>query len=314
MPSRVIVDMDGGIDDALAVILALESPELEVVGVTAVSGNVSVQQATANALRVVELLNRADVWIAQGLTRPLIRTPIRAFTFHGRDGLGDSHLSKSKLQKSRKSALSMIHETLHTSKRHGLTLICTGPLTNIAKLFARFPDTKRMVREIVFMGGAFGVTEYGFGNETPVAEFNIYSDPEAARIVFQSGVELKAVGLDVTTIPELELSKDDYSLIRKATGPVAKFASRILESNIRAHGRFALHDPLAVGTLIKPRLYDFSNYRVMVETKGEHTTGMTIADRRRWMHENKLLGSPVKVCSGIDLGFKRLFLDHLLAS
>jgi inosine-uridine nucleoside N-ribohydrolase len=314
MPWRAIIDMDGGIDDALAVILALKSPELEVVGITTVSGNVSVQQATANALRVVELLSRTDVWVAQGLARPLTRSPIRAFSFHGRDGLGDSHLPKAKLQKIRKSGLSMIHETLSSSKKHALTLICTGPLTNIARLLANFPDTKRMVREIVIMGGAFGVTEYGFGNETPVAEFNIYSDPEAARIVFQSGVELKAVGLDVTTIPELELSKDDYSRVRKARGPVAKFATRILESNIRTHGRFTLHDPMAVGAVIKPRLYDFSNYRVIVETKGEYTTGMTIADRRRRTSKDRLLDSPVKVCCGVDLGFKRLFLDRLLAS
>ena len=314
MPSRVIIDMDGGIDDALAVILALTSPELEIIGVTAVSGNVSVQQATANALRVVELLNRTDIWVAEGLARPLTRRPIRAFSFHGRDGLGDSHLPRSKLQKVRRSAVSMIRDTLFSAKKHSLTLMCTGPLTNVAKLFARFPDTKRMIKEIVIMGGAFGITEYGFGNETPVAEFNIYSDPEAAKIVFESGVELKALGLDVTTIPKLELSKADYSRVRKGTGQLAKFASRILASNFRARDRFTLHDPMAVGAVIKPTLYGFEDYRVRVETKGEYTTGMTIVDRRRWLPEKKLLGNRVKVCGGVDLGFKELFLDRLLAS
>ena len=312
MPSRVVLDMDGGIDDALAVILALLSPELDVVGITAVSGNVSVQQATANALRVVELLDRTDVWVAEGLSRPLNRSPIRAFSFHGRDGLGDSHLPRSKLRRVGKSAISMIRETLSSSKKHSLTLTCTGPLTNVAKLLTRFPDTKRKIKEIVIMGGAFGITEHGFGNETPVAEFNIYSDPEAAKIVFESGVELKAVGLDVTTIPELELSKNDYSRVRKETGQVAKFASRILESNIRTRGRFTLHDPIAVGALIKPMLYSFTDYHVRVETKGEYTTGMTISDRRSWLPEKKLLGSPVKVCCEVDLGFKELFLHRLL--
>ena len=314
MPSRVILDMDGGIDDALAVILALKSPELEVVGVTAVSGNVSVQQATANALRVVELLDRTNVWVAEGLAHPLTRSPIRAFSFHGRDGLGDSHLPRSKLRKVRWSGVSMLRETLSSSKKHSLTLICTGPLTNIAKLLAKFPETKRMIKEIVIMGGAFGITERGFGNETPVAEFNIYSDPEAAKIVFESGVELKAVGLDVTTIPDLELSTDDYARVRRGTGPVARFASRILESNIRNRGRFTLHDPMAVGAVIKPTLYSFTDCHVQVETKGEYTTGMTIADRRRWLPEKRLLGSPAKVCGGVDLGFKELFLDRLLGS
>ncbi len=314
MPSRVIIDMDGGIDDALALILALRSREIDLVGITAVSGNVSVQQAAINALRVVELLDRTDVWVAEGLAHPLVREPIRAFNFHGRDGLGDSHLPRSRLQKIDENALSIIQETLLSSKKKELTLICTGPLTNIANLFAKFPDSKRKVKEIVIMGGAFGVTEYGFGNETPVAEFNIYSDSEAAKIVFESGVELKAIGLDVTTIPELELSKNDYSRIRRSKGPVAKFATRILQSNIRTRGRFTLHDPMAVGVVIKPRLYSFADYRVRIETNGEYTDGMTIADRRGWLPDSKLQGSPVKVCGAVDLGFKRLFLDRLLAS
>jgi inosine-uridine nucleoside N-ribohydrolase len=308
----VIIDMDGGIDDALALILGLRSPETEVIGITSVSGNVPVSQATLNALRVVELLNRSDVWVAKGLARPLARGPIRAFFFHGRDGLGDSGLPLPRLRPVHKSALNAMIETLNSSKRHGLTIICTGPLTNIASLLKEHPDAKRKIEEVVIMGGAYGVTEYGFGNETPVAEFNIYSDPEAAEVVFDSGISLKAVGLDVTTIPQLEFTGNDYSRIRKGGGRVAKFAARILEKNMRANSRFTLHDPMAVAAKIRPSFYKFSDCHVRVETKGRYTTGMTIADRRDWLPEDKLLGSPIKICESVDLGFKRLFLERLL--
>ena len=312
--SRVIIDMDGGIDDALALILGLRSPEMEIVGITSVSGNVPVNQATLNALRVVELLGRPDVWVSQGLTRPLVRDPIRAYKFHGRDGLGDSHLPLSKLHRASKTALKAISETLSSSEKHGLTIICTGPLTNIASLLAELPDSKRGIQEIVIMGGAYGVTEYGIGNETPVAEFNIYSDPEAAKIVFEAGLKLKAVGLDVTTIPRLELTTADYARIRKGGGKVAAFAVRILERNIRAHGHFTLHDPMAVAVTIMPAHYKFLDYHVRIETKGDHITGMTIADRRAGLSEDKLEGSVVKVCSNVDPGFKRLFMERLTAA
>src|SRR6266699_4125119 len=305
--------MDGGIDDALALILGLRSREIEIAGITSVSGNVPAEQATINALRVIELLGRPEVWVAEGKGRPLRRDPIRAFSFHGRDGLGDSHLPPPKVRPSGETALKAMVETLSTSKRHGVTIICTGPLTNIASLLIEFPDAKRQIDQIISMGGAFAMTKYGVGNETPVAEFNIYSDPEAAKIVFDSDVALRAVGLDVTTIPQLEIVKKDYARIRKSKGETSMFATRILEINIRAHGRFTLHDPMAVAVKIVPSFYRFSDCRVAIETKGEYTTGMTVADRRD-LKEDQLLGGPVMVCSDVDTGFKRLFLDRLTGS
>src|SRR5437867_6524565 len=305
--------MDGGIDDALALILALRSPEIEVAGITAVSGNVPVEQATINALRVVELLERPDVWVAEGLARPLARDPIRAFNFHGRDGLGGSHLPLPKLRPTAKTALNAMSETLTSVKRHDVTIICTGPLTNLASLLIESPHVKSRIEEIVIMGGAYGITKYGVGNETPVAEFNIYSDPEAAKIVFDADIRLKAVGLDVTTLPQLEIVKRDYARIRKSRGRAAMFATRILETNILAHGRFTLHDPMAVAAKIRPSLYKFSDCRVTVETKGEYTTGMTVADRRD-LREDQLLGRPAMVCTDVDPGFKRFFLDRLTGS
>src|SRR3989442_15535018 len=139
-PTRVIIDQDGGIDDALALILALRSPELEVIAITAVSGKCTVQQATLNGLCVVDLLNRGDVPVARGLADPLVRDPIRATSFHGKDGLGDSNLPVSKIRPAEKNVLDTISDELAISKRRDLTIICTGPLTNVAALLTRFPN------------------------------------------------------------------------------------------------------------------------------------------------------------------------------
>src|SRR5256712_2092558 len=311
-PTRVIIDQDGGIDDALALILALKSPELEVAGITAVSGNVTVEQATLNGLRVVDLLNRGDVPVARGLANPLVRDAVRATSFHGKDGLGDSNLPISRIRPAEKNALDTISGELAISKRRDLTIICTGPLTNIAALLTSFPDATKVIKELVIMGGAYGVTEYGVGNVTPVAEFNIYADPEAAKIVFESGVPIQAIGLDVTMIPKNQLTLTEYVSIRKNGGRVAAFAAKILNKNIHKHGIFALHDPMTVATKIKPSLFEFANCKVQVETRGEFTAGMTIADRRRWFPESEIQGEKLIICENVDSGgFNRLLLDRL---
>ena len=306
--------MDGGIDDAFAIILAFKSPELEVIGITAVSGNVPVEQATINALRVIELLDRTDVWVAQGLGNPLIRDPIRATSFHGIDGLGDSNLPHPRIRAGEQPAINAILGTLDSSKQKSTTIVCTGPLTNIGALLTEFPEVKKMIEEIVIMGGAYSLTEYGSGNETPVAEFNIYSDPEAAKIVFEADVPVKAVGLDVTMNPQVQLSKNDYVRLRNRKGSVAAFAGSVLKNNMRTFGRFALHDPMAVAVKIKPSLFQFSSYHVQVETRGEYTLGMTVADRRDWLQDDKLVGRRVMVCTDADRKFKQVFLSRLTAS
>lgn len=303
--------MDGGIDDALALILALKSPELEVAGITAVSGNVPVEQATINGLRVVELLDRSDVWVAQGLGNPLVRNPIRATNFHGSDGLGDSHLPLPKIRSSKKPAINAILETLDSSKPHSTTIICTGPLTNVAALMTEFPDVRKMVEGIVIMGGAFSITNYGSGNETPVAEFNVYSDPEAAKIVFEAGVNLKAVGLDVTMSPRVQLTRGDYVRLTKRKGRIPAFASSILKNSMRTFGQFALHDPMAVAVKVKPLFFQFAEYHAQIETKGEYTLGMTVVDRRDWLPDDQLEGRPIMLCTNADPKFKQFFFSRL---
>ena len=303
--------MDGGIDDALALIFALRSPELEVGGITAVSGNVPVDQATINGLRVVELMSRRDVWVAKGFRRPLVRDPIRATTFHGKDGLGESNLPLPKTKQAKKNALNTLSDELASSKKHGLAIICTGPLTNIAALVTGSPDLAIRIEQLVVMGGAYGLTEYGYGNETPVAEFNVYSDPEAAKVVFESQIPITAVGLDVTTIPRSQLNLNDYKAIRNRDSKVTRFAERILRKTIQKHGRFQLHDPMAVVAKVKPSLFHSLPVSVNVETRGEFTTGMTVVDRRK-LQDAKAQQNLTLVCDGVKAeGFKGLFLKRL---
>jgi inosine-uridine nucleoside N-ribohydrolase len=302
--------MDGGIDDALAIVLALRSPELEISGITAVSGNVPVEQATVNALRVVELLDRTDVWVARGLANPLVRDPIRATDFHGLDGLGDSDLPQPSARPSEKNALDLMTEEI-AGRKNKLSIIATGPLTNIAALFTKEPDIPHMLDEIVIMGGAYGVTEYGIGNETPVAEFNIYSDPEAAKIVFESGVPLKAVGLDVTMIPDAQLSMKEYMRICRSKTKTATFASRILANTMRKWKRFALHDPMAVAAKAKPSMFKFEGSPVKIETKGEYTTGMTVVDRRSSQQDDKRSSLKIRICGAVE---SRQFKESVLKS
>ena len=311
-PTRVIIDTDGGIDDALALILALRSPEVEVVGVSAVSGNVRVEQAAINVMRVIELFDHRDIWVAQGLANPLVRDPIRATNFHGTDGLGDSNLPQPRMRTRKESAIDLIVDQLNKEKGRGLTIACIGPLTNIAAVIANSPDISGRINELLIMGGAFGLTKYGHGNVTPVAEFNIYSDPEAAKIVFESGMHVRAVGLDITSAPENWLTPSEYARIKATKNRISTFAARILANTIQKRRMFELHDPIAVGAAIQPSLYDFSEHSVKIETKGEYTTGITATERREEA-DNIWTENPIKICTNLkSQRFKRLFLSHLL--
>jgi inosine-uridine nucleoside N-ribohydrolase len=264
---------------------------------------------------VVDLLNRGDVPVAKGLANPLVRDPVRATSFHGKDGLGDSNLPLPRIHPSDKNALDTISNELASSKHRELSVICTGPLTNIAALLTSFPGAAKMIKELVIMGGAYGVTEYGVGNVTPVAEFNIYVDPEAAKIVFESGLPLRAIGLDVTMIPKNQLTLTDYANIKKSKGRVPAFAAKILNKNIHKHGIFALHDPMTVATKVKPSLFEYVRSRVQVETRSQFTSGMTVTDRRLWLPETEIQGQKITICKNVDSrGFRQMFLDRLIKS
>jgi inosine-uridine nucleoside N-ribohydrolase len=285
-PRPVVIDTDPGIDDALALMLACRSPELCVELITTVAGNVSVPMATANARRVLAVLAPA-VWpvVAQGRGRPLRRPLSTATAFHSHDGLGGvTHLhhpdgspcypvpAQPSVQRQAAQHL------LQMVQRHGrdLTVIALGPLTNIAHAIHLAPGLMQQLGRLVIMGGAIGVP----GNVSPVAEFNIFVDPHAADVVFRAGLPITLVPLDVTT--QVRLTRDFLQHAGQgATTPLMSVVRDLTQQTLYKHGEgMAMHDPLAVAVAIDPSLVTCTALPVCTETRGPHTLGMTVADRR----------------------------------
>jgi len=275
----VIIDCDVGIDDALAIMLALGSKELRIRAITTVCGNVEVEKTSENALKVLEAFDARDIAVARGHQRPLKRELFTAGYVHGSDGLGDSNLPRPTLKLDRRHAVDVIIEE---ADRGGLHLVCVGPLTNLASALLKAPHIVDRLEDVTIMGGAFALTPYGFGNVTPVSEFNIYVDPEAAKIVFNSGLKLTAVGLDVTTDPTATLNADRYHRMVSHSTRGALFLNRISKKLIELWGDFSLHDPMAVAYVVDATMVEVAEYPVDVETEGIITRGQTIADRRPW--------------------------------
>jgi pyrimidine-specific ribonucleoside hydrolase len=277
LPKEIILDCDVGIDDALAIMLALASKEVTVRAITTVAGNVEVEKTSENALKVVEAFGAGNIPVARGHSRPLKRELYTARYVHGSDGLGDADLPKPKLKLDRRHAVDVLIEE---AERGDLHLVCTGPLTNLASALSKAPHIAGTLCDVTIMGGAFGLTSYGFGNVTPVSEFNMYVDPEAAKIVFASGLKLTVVSLDVTTDPTATLTKDRYERLVALPSRGASFLKRIGENLIKSYGSFSLHDPMAVAYVVDPSLLTVKEYPVDVETDGTVARGQTIADRR----------------------------------
>jgi purine nucleosidase/pyrimidine-specific ribonucleoside hydrolase len=322
MPRHVIIDTDPGVDDALALILALQSPELCVDAITTVSGNVDVELATQNTLTVLGLFppeHRPPV--ARGADRPLVRSLDAAAPVHGDDGLG----GVSRLRTAAGQPCYPIASAAHTStdavaclldlirRAPGeLTLVALGPLTNLALAWRRDAHALRQLAEVVIMGGAVTVP----GNVTPVAEFNIYVDPEAAQVVFASGVPITLIGLDVTERVRLTGEMIDQ-YVRPVGSPLSQFVMDCTAHTIEFSTRverppgMAMHDPLAIGALIDPTIVHTAPLSVQVETKGELTTGMLVADRRPLLSDLKAPAN-VNVALEVDAArFLEMFLHRL---
>ena len=274
----VLLDCDPGHDDALAITLALARPELDVLGITTVAGNVGLRETTRNTLRLLALLGRTDVPVAAGAAAPLLRPLEIADDVHGESGLDGADLPEPQSELRPEGALAFMRATLEAAPGP-VTLIPTGPLTNIAQLLLAAPTLAPRIAHICLMGGAMRE-----GNWTPAAEFNIWVDPEAARIVFRSGLPITMVGLDVTHTA-LFLDTDIDRLVALGT-PVA----RVFEDLLRFYARFhharygwdgsPIHDAVAVAHVAVPGLVTTQPYRVDVETTGEITRGRTVVDSR----------------------------------
>ncbi len=285
MPEKIILDCDPGVDDALAILLALNSPEVELLGITTVAGNVNVEKTSRNTLRILNFVNRLDIPVYRGMHKPIINELSTAEFVHGDDGLGDVNIPDPKNKSVEKEhAVNYIIKIVEEYK-NDLTIVATGPLTNIAMAILLDPTIPKKIRKIVSMGGAFQVTPYGYGNATPLAEFNIYTDPEAAKIVYESGAEIYAVGLDVTMNPNAVVTREERERIRDEGGRLGKLFYEMTKRLSELTNEIALHDPLALSYIIDPEILKFRKYPVRVELRGELSRGATIVDRREWLPE-----------------------------
>jgi purine nucleosidase len=282
---KVIIDTDPGTDDALAIMLALNSPELDVRALTVVPGNVTAAQGLENALRMVSLANRCDVLVAAGAQHPLFQKLITAEFWHGKNGLADVQLPPSKCKADVRWGPDLIIEMVHAAP-HEITLVPIGPLTNIALAIQKDPSIIPLVKEIILMGGS--ITG---GNVNASSEANIYNDPEAAQIVFQAGWPLTMVGLDVGN--KTLLSRKHLDELGKTHGPVNDFIYQVAKFLIGLSDKFGetgtpMYDPLAVGVAIDSSIVTAPLMHVDVETRGEFSRGETVANRRNENERNVL--------------------------
>ena len=271
----IILDCDPGHDDAIALLLALASPELELLGVTTVSGNQTVEKTTANAIRVLDVLGRDDVPVAAGAPRPLVRERWVAAYVHGETGLDGARLPPPAREPEAGHAIDWIAGTLAAAAAP-VTLVPTGPLTNIALLLARYPELEPRIERVVLMGGAIGA-----GNVTPAAEFNIWADPEAAQRVFSSGLDVTMVGLDVTHRALMTQAHADALAAAGAPGRlVADLYGFYAQFHERQYGwdGVPVHDAVAVAHVIDGAILETRSCGVVVDTGPELSRGRTYVD------------------------------------
>ncbi|XDA99591.1 nucleoside hydrolase [Sulfitobacter sp. LCG007] len=278
-PRKIIIDTDPGQDDAVAILLALASPEeIEVLGLTCVAGNVPLELTARNARMVCELAGRTDVKVFAGCDAPLKRRLVTAEHVHGKTGLDGPTLPDLQMPLAEGHAVEFIIDTLRQEAAGTVTLCPLGPLTNIAAALQKAPDIAGRVQEIVLMGGAY----FEVGNITPAAEFNIYVDPEAAEIVFGSGIPLTVMPLDVThkvlvTRARNEAFRAIGTSVGTAVAEMTDFFERFDKEKYGSDGA-PLHDPCVTAYLIRPDLFSGRHVNVEIETGSDLTLGMTVAD------------------------------------
>ncbi len=279
MTRKIIIDTDPGQDDAVAILLALASPEnVDVLGLTAVAGNVPLSLTQKNARIICELADKPETRVFSGCDRPMARDLVTAEYVHGKTGLDGPDLWEPEMALEDQHAVDFIIETLRAENSGTVTLCPLGPLTNIATAFTRAPDIVDRVQEIVLMGGAY----FQVGNVTPAAEFNIYVDPQAAEIVFKSGVPIVVMPLDVThkvlvTKPRNDAFRALGNKVGIATAEMTDFFERFDREKYGSDGA-PLHDPTVIAYLIQPDLFTGRHVNVEIETQSELTMGMTVAD------------------------------------
>jgi pyrimidine-specific ribonucleoside hydrolase len=299
LPERIVLDCDPGHDDAIALLLALASPEVELLGVTTVAGNQTLEKTTANAIRVLDFVGRDDIPVAAGADRPLVREREVASHVHGETGLDGPELPPPQREPLDEHAVEFLARNLG-----GATLVAVGPLTNVALLLARHPDARP--DRIVLMGGSIGL-----GNITPAAEFNIWEDPEAAARVFESGIEVTMIGLDVT---HQALLMNEHAERLRGTGRTGRMVAELFDFFHGYHRRTygldgsPIHDAVALAYVFRPELVRTEHRNVVVDTGPELSRGRTYVDlwRRTERPPNAHVGVDIDGAAFIDLLFERL--------
>jgi purine nucleosidase len=305
---QIVIDTDPGQDDAVAVLLALASNELEILGITAVAGNVPLSLTEVNARKICELAGKPDVKVYSGAIRPMLRPLVTAEHVHGKTGLDGPTLPEPKMPLQKQHAVDFIVETLMSHPANTITLCTLGPLTNIGLALVREPRIASRIKRIVAMGGGF----FEGGNVTPTAEFNIYVDPQAARLVFESGVPITLIPLDCTHQALTSSARvEQFRKMKNNTGPAVAsmldFFERFDEEKYGTDGG-PLHDPCVIAWLLRPELFTSRDVNVSVECESELTMGMTIIDW--WRVTNRKANATV--CRGINAdGFFDLLTKRL---
>ena len=276
---KIIIDTDPGQDDAVAILLALASPdEIEVLGITAVAGNVPLSLTEKNARIVCELAGRPDIAVYAGCDRPLKRKLVTAEHVHGKTGLDGPDLPEPEIKLQEKHGVDFIIDTIMQEPENSISLCPLGPLTNIASAILKQPKIVSRIKKIVLMGGAY----FEVGNITPAAEFNIFVDPDAAKIVFEAGIDMVVMPLDVThkalvTEKRNEAFRQLKSPVGIAVAEMTDFFERFDKEKYGSSGA-PLHDPCVTAYLIDPKIFSGKNINVEIETKSDLTLGMTVAD------------------------------------
>lgn len=274
---KIWIDCDPGHDDAIAILWALADDNLEVLGISTVAGNQTIEKVTKNACKVLTIADKEDVIVCKGAEKPLMQSlQIGGQVVHGESGLEGPILPESKIKVDERTPLELISKILKESGED-ITLVGLGPLTNIAQLLIVYPDLKEKIREIVIMGGGT------IGNWTAAAEYNIFADPEAAHIVFSSGIKVVMAGLDVTQ--KAYVTKEENEILRSQGDSISKFTAELIDYFSKYHHEVegfpgcTLHDPCAIAYLAKQDLFETIDCNVQIELSGTLTRGMTVVDK-----------------------------------
>ncbi len=312
MRRKIIIDTDPGQDDAIAILLALAAKDkLELLGITAVAGNVPLELTTKNALKILEVAKETNIAVFSGCKAPLKRKLVTAEHVHGPTGLNGPQLAEPKIKQQDQHGVDFIIDTLRQHPEKTITLCPLGPLTNIASAIIKAPDIVEKIDEIVLMGGAY----FEVGNVTPAAEFNFYVDPEAANIVMCSGIKITMMPLDVThQVLTTKERSQKFANLGNETGKIiyhwVKYFKKFDEEKYKSDGA-PLHDPCVIAYLLKPDLFSGRKINVRIETNSELTRGMSVADY--WgITDEKDCPRNVNFMRHVDdEGFYQLLFDYL---